>query len=76
MERKYTKISRYNPRISFDQYTALLQRKANAINNRAKYRDLVKAWGIGQSVLGTALKRGIKQYDYKVWKETQHERKA
>ena len=33
MERKYTKISRYNPRISFDQYTTLLQRKANAVNN-------------------------------------------
>jgi len=71
MERKYTKISRYNPRISFDQYTTLLQRKANAINNRTKYCDLVKTWGIRQSVLGTALKRGIKQYDYKIWKETQ-----
>jgi len=65
------KLSRYNPRLSFEQYLVVLQRKKEAIENceRVRYRDLVRAWGIRQSVIGTALARGIKQYDYRIWKE-------
>jgi len=67
----YTKPSRYNLRLSIEQYKVLLERKreAEAECRRIRYRDLVQAWGVRQSVIGTALQRGIKQYDYKLWKE-------
>jgi len=42
--------------------------KAAAERERVRYKDLVKEWGIRQSVIGTALQRGIKQYDYILWK--------
>ncbi len=66
------KLSRYNPRLSFEQYLVVLQRKKEAIEDcrRVRYADLVKAWGIRQSVIGTALQKGIKQYDYRIWKES------
>ena len=66
----YTKPSRYNLRLSLDQYKLLLERKRQAEQNqrRIRYSDLVKAWNIRQSVIGTALQRGIKQYDYVLWK--------
>ena len=65
------KPSRYNPRLSFEQYLTVLERKraAAAECQRVRYNDLVKAWGIRQSVIGTALQRGIKQYDYLLWKQ-------
>ncbi len=68
---EYTKISRYNPRLSFEQYKIVLKRKklAKAENERVRYKDLVKEWGIRQSVIGTAIRRGIKQYDYVLWKQ-------
>ena len=68
---EYTKISRYNPRLSFEQYKIVLQRKklAREENERVRYKDLVKEWGIRQSVIGTAIRRGIKQYDYVLWKQ-------
>ncbi len=34
-----------------------------------RYKDLTEAWGVRQSVIGTALQRGIKQYDYILWKQ-------
>ena len=43
--------------------------KAAAERARVRYSDLVKEWGIRQSVIGTALQRGIKQYDYILWKQ-------
>jgi hypothetical protein len=48
----------------------LLERKRQAEQSqrRIRYSDLVKAWNIRQSVIGTALQRGIKQYDYVLWK--------
>lgn len=69
--RPYTKPTRYNPRLSFEQYLIVLERKhkAAAERERVRYKDLVKEWGIRQSVIGTALKRGIKQYEYRIWKE-------
>jgi hypothetical protein len=68
---EYTKISRYNPRLSFEQYKIVLKRKklAREENERVRYKDLVKEWGIRQSVIGTAIRRGIKQYDYVLWKQ-------
>jgi hypothetical protein len=68
---EYTKISRYNPRLSFEQYKIVLKRKklAKAENERVRYKDLVKEWGIRQSVIGTAIRRGIKQCDYVLWKQ-------
>jgi hypothetical protein len=68
---EYTKISRYNPRLSFEQYKIVLKRKklAREENERVRYKDLVQEWGIRQSVIGTAIRRGIKQYDYVLWKQ-------
>jgi hypothetical protein len=67
----YTKPSRYNLRLSFEQYQLLLYRKKKAkeSNERIRYKDLIEAWGVRQSVIGTALQRGIKQYDYILWKQ-------
>ena len=66
----YTKPSRYNLRLSLEQYQLLLYRKqkAKANGERIRYKDLIELWGIRQSVIGTALQRGIKQYDYILWK--------
>ena len=66
----YTKPSRYNLRLSLAQYQLLLYRKKKARENneRIRYKDLIEAWGVRQSVIGTALQRGIKQYDYVLWK--------
>ena len=65
------KPSRYNPRLSFEQYLVVLERKQDAAAEceRVRYSDLVKTWGIRQSVIGTALRRGIKQYDYLLRKQ-------
>lgn len=59
------------PRLTLEQYKQLLQRKAEAekYGERVQYKDLRDAWGISQSVLGTALRRGIKKYDIQIWKE-------
>ena len=69
----YVKLSRFNPRLSMEQYRILLDRKRVAAANeeRVRYKDLTQAWGVRQSVIGTALRRGIKQYDYRLWKEGQ-----
>jgi len=55
--------------LSFDQYKILLERKKKANGRNAKYKDLVKQWGIPHYNLSTAVYRGIKQYDYRIWKE-------
>lgn len=71
----YTKPTRYNLTLSFDQYKFLLARKKEAQKNREriKYKDLVKEWGVKQYYMATAMNRGIKQYDYRIWKESQGE---
>lgn len=71
LTKTYTKPSRYNIRLSFEQYQLLLDRKRDAKERqkRIRYKDLTEAWGIRQSVIGTALQRGIKQYDYILWKQ-------
>jgi hypothetical protein len=74
MEKKYTKPTRYNLSLSFEQYKFLLERKkkARAEKERIKYKDLVKEWGVKQYFMATAMNRGIKQYDYLIWKEEQN----
>lgn len=72
MESKYKKPSRFNLILSLDQYKVLMARKKQAIEDedRVRYKDLVKEWGIKQHHMSTAVHRGIKQYDYIIWKET------
>ena len=60
--------------LSLEQYKVLLERKriAHANNERVPLKDLVEAWGIKQHHMATAMNRGIKQYDYLIWKEEQN----
>lgn len=67
----YTKLSRFNLVLSLDQYKVLLERKAYAkkYNERVQYKDLVEKWGIAQHHMGSAVYRGIKQYDERIKEE-------
>lgn len=61
--------NRRNPRISFDQYVMLMKlRKVRDEVERGTFQKLVREWGVPQSTLSTAVNRGIKLYDYKLWK--------
>lgn len=59
--------------LTLEQYRVLMERKrwARLNNERVRYKDLVEAWGIKQHHMATAVFRGIKQYDYILWKEQQ-----
>lgn len=60
---------RHNPRITLEQYVQLLGLKRE--RERVEYgafQKLVEEWGVPQSTLSTAVCRGIKRYDYKLWK--------
>ena len=67
----YTKLSRFNLVLSFEQYKHLLVRKAHAkkYDERVKYKDLVEKWGIAQHHMASAVYRGIKQYDERIKEE-------
>lgn|GEM_PF-4368509 len=67
----YTKLSRFNLVLSFEQYKVLLERKAYAkkYNERVRYKDLVEKWGIEQRYMASAVYRGIKQYDERIKEE-------
>ena len=69
----YTKPSRWNPTLTLDQYKVLLERKKEAqeSNGYVRYKDLVEQWGIKPYYMATAVFRGIKQYDYILWKQGQ-----
>ena len=71
----YTRLSRFNLALSYEQYLFLLERKRRAkeLDERVKYKDLVELWGIKQHHMASAVHRGIKQYDYRIWKESQGE---
>ena len=71
--KKYVKVSRYNPSVPFDLYKVLLRRKQESENGRVMYKDLVKEWDVDQQYMANAVFRGIKQYDYRIWKESQGE---
>jgi hypothetical protein len=68
MKRKYTKLSRFNVVLTFEQYKFLLERKRKAreLDERVKYKDLVELWGIPQYHMAGAVHRGIKQYDDRI----------
>jgi hypothetical protein len=55
--------------LTFDQYKVLLERKRQANGRNVKYKDLIQQWGVPHYHLSTAVYRGIKQYDYRLWKE-------
>lgn len=61
----YTKPSRFNLVLSFEQYKFLLERKRRSkeLDERVTYKDLVEKWGIKQHHMASAVYRGIKQYD-------------
>jgi hypothetical protein len=64
----YTRLSRFNVVLSFEQYKFLLVRKRRAreLDERVRYKDLVEAWGIPQYHMAGAVHRGIKQYDERI----------
>ena len=68
MEKKYTKPTRFNLTLTFEQYKFLLVRKRRAreLDERIRYKDLVEAWGVPQYFMATAMYRGIKQYDDRI----------
>ena len=67
----YTRLSRFNVVLTFEQYKVLLERKAYAkkYSERVKYKDLVEKWGIAQHHMASAVYRGIKQYDERIKEE-------
>ena len=67
----YTKPSRFNLVLSFEQYKHLLELKAHAkkYDERVRYKDLVEKWGIKQHHMASAVYRGIKQYDERIKEE-------
>ncbi len=68
MEKKYTKPTRFNLTLTFEQYKFLLERKRKAreLDERIRYKDLVEQWGVSQYFMATAMYRGIKQYDDRI----------
>ena len=68
MARKYTKFSRYNLVLSYEQYLYLLEyrRKAREQGERVNYKELAKSWGISNLYLAKAVNRGIMQYDERI----------
>jgi hypothetical protein len=63
------KRSRYNPYLTFEQYCELLERKKE-YGGRVIYKDLYTKWNVPYSVCADAISRGIKQYDYRIWKQS------
>jgi len=64
----YTRLSRFNVVLTFEQYKFLLERKRKAreLDERVKYKDLVELWGIKQYHMAGAVYRGIRQYDDRI----------
>ena len=68
MKKKYTRLSRYNLVISYEQYLYLLEyrRKAREQGERVNYKQLADSWGISNLYLAKAVNRGILQYDERI----------
>jgi hypothetical protein len=64
----YTRKSRYNLVISYEQYLFLLdhRQKARDRSECVKYKELAKSWGVKSQYLAKAINRGIKQYDERI----------
>jgi len=68
-----------NPKITFDQYKEILRLKEEKQGkDRPKrgtleltYAKLGGKFGVRSSVIVDAARRGIKRYDYQIWKEEQ-----
>jgi hypothetical protein len=64
----YTRLSRFNLALSYEQYLFLLERKRRAkeLDERMTYKDLMVLWNLPQHHMATAMYRGIKQYDDRI----------
>jgi hypothetical protein len=64
----YTKLSRYNLAISYEQYLFLLEyrERAREQRERVNYKRLAASWGISNLYLAKAVNRGIRQYDERI----------
>ena len=65
------------PLLSYEQYKILLEQQALAekLMKTKQYKDLAAEWGIAGSTVRSALYRGIKQYDIRMLKEMDDERR-
>ena len=68
MAKKYTRLSRYNLVLSYEQYLFLLEyrRKAREQGERVNYKQLAASWGVSNLHLAKAVNRGIMQYDERI----------
>jgi hypothetical protein len=64
----YTRLSRFNLALSYEQYLFLLERKRRAkeLDERMTYKDLMVLWNLPQHHMATAVHRGIRQYDERI----------
>lgn len=64
----YTRKSRYNLVLSYEQYLFLLEyrRKARERGERVNYKQLAASWGVSNLHLAKAVNRGIMQYDERI----------
>jgi len=64
----YTRLSRFNLALTYEQYLFLLERKRRAkeLDERMTYKDLMVLWNMPQHHMATAVHRGIRQYDERI----------
>lgn len=68
------------PKLTLDQYKEILEMKKEKQGRRPKrgtleltYAKLGGKFGVRSSVIVDAARRGIKRYDYQIWKEEQEQ---
>jgi hypothetical protein len=57
------------PKITMDQYRKILEVKNKPGSKYGRYKALQVEFGISQSTLSSAVRRGVKVYDYFIRKE-------
>jgi DNA polymerase III delta prime subunit len=64
----YTRLSRFNLALTYEQYLFLLERKRRCkeLDERMTYKDLMVLWNMRQHHMATAVHRGIRQYDERI----------
>jgi len=64
----YTRLSRFNLALTYEQYLFLLERKRRCkeLDERMTYKDLMVLWNMPQHHMATAVHRGIRQYDERI----------
>jgi hypothetical protein len=61
--------NRRHPRLSLDQYKQLIRIHQNRKQlARGVFSKFVRELGVPQSTVATCLRRGVKRYDYILWK--------